>query len=190
MESPKPNSRLLPQPFGFSLLELLVVIIIISALLGFAIEKLLKLQVQAERSSMESLIGTLQSAIALTISEHIAKGKIPELKKYLNSNPMALLANTPVNYLGSFGGPPENPEPGSWWYEKNSQTLVYLVLNQEYFSAQSGNSGQKTRAKFKIIAVYDDNNSNGQFDQDDTLKGLRLSPSAIYQWSKNPTETF
>ncbi len=167
---------------GFSLLELVIVIIIISTLLGFAIDKLLKLQVQAERSSMESIIGTLQSAIALTISEHIAKDKIPELKKYLNSNPMTLLANSPVNYLGDFEGRPENPEPASWWYEQNSHSLVYFVLNQEHFVSQTGEKGY---AKFKIVAVYDDNNTNGRFDRRDTLKGLRLSPVAKYHWSKD-----
>ncbi len=170
---------------GFSLLELLIVIIIISALLGIAIERLLKLQVQAERSSMESMIGTLQSAIALTISEHIAKGKIPELKNYLDSNPMALLADTPVNYLGDFEGRPENPEPASWWFEQNSHSLVYFVLNQEHFVTQSGEKGH---AKFKIVAVYDDNNSNGRFDRGDVLKGMRLSSLAKYQWSTDSIE--
>ena len=176
-----PTSRL----NGFSLLELLIVIIIISALLGFAIDRLLKLQVQAERSSMEGIIGTLQSAIALTISEHIAKDKIPQLKKYLNSNPMALLADTPINYLGSFDGDPEQPEPASWWYDQNSRSLVYFVLNHEHFSVESE---QKRLAKFKIIAVYDDNNSNERFDRRDTLKGLRLSPMTKYRWSKEPIE--
>ncbi len=182
------KTSLLPQQSGFSLLELLIVIIIISALLGFAIERLLKLQVQAERSAMQSLIGTLQSSIALTISEHIAKDRIPELKKFINSNPMALLANTPVNYLGSFKNRPESPEPANWWYEQNSQTLVYFVLNQEYFSTDSKDPGQNRLAKFKIMAVYDDNNSNGRFDRNDTLKGLRLSPLAQYQWSSQAIE--
>ena len=170
---------------GFSLLELLIVIIIISTLLGFAIEKLLKLQVQAERSSMEGMIGTMQSAIALTISEHIAKDKIPELRKYLNSNPMALLADTPINYLGQFEDSPENPEPASWWYEQNSHTLVYFALNQDHFVTQSGHKGQ---TKFKIVAVYDDNNHNERFDRGDALKGLRLSPLTKYHWSKESIE--
>ena len=170
---------------GFSLLELLVVIIIISTLLGFAIEKLLKLQVQAERSTMEAMIGTLQSAIALTISEHIAKDRIPELRNYLNSNPMALLSNTPINYLGSYDTSPANPEPASWWFEQKNHELVYFVLNNDYFSTDSG---QSRHAKFKITAVYDDNNTNGQFDRGDTLKGIRLKPVTKYQWSNNSIE--
>jgi len=185
MELAGPRIRLLPQQSGFSLLELLIVIIIISTLLGFAIEKLLKLQVQAERSAMQSIIGTLQSSIALTISEHIAKDRIPELKKYLNSNPMALLSTTPVNYLGSFDRRPENPQPANWWYEQDSQTLVYYVLNQEYFSTDSK---QKRQAKFKIMPVYDDNNNNGRFDRGDTLKGLRLAPLVKYHWSNKLIE--
>jgi len=182
MQDRQPNP--IHQASGFSLLELVIVIIIISTLLGFAIDKLLKLQVQAERSSMEGMIGILQSAISLTISEHIAKGKIPALKKYLHSNPMQLLADTPVNYLGSFESQPEDPEPASWWYEQKSHSLVYFVLNQEHFVTESTDLSEKRQAKFKIVAVYDDNNSNGRFDRGDALKGMRLSPVTKYHWIK------
>jgi len=169
------------QPKGFSLLELLIVIIIISTLLGFAIARLLKLQVQAERSSMEGMVGIMQSAIALTISEHIAKDKISRLAKYVNSNPIKLLTEPPHNYLGSFEGRPDDPEHASWWYDKSSNTLCYFVLNHEHVRTESRD---KRLIKFKIMAVYDDNNSNGRFDPGDVLIGLRLAPVSKYRWQK------
>ncbi|MGD9385681.1 MAG: prepilin-type N-terminal cleavage/methylation domain-containing protein [Thioalkalispiraceae bacterium] len=168
---------------GFSLLELVIVIIIISALLAIGINKLMKLQVQAERSAMESMIGTLQSAIALTISEHIARDNIPELIRYIGSNPMELLATQPVNYKGKYPEKPKDLETASWWYNTSNRTLYYQVSNREYFST-AGN--EKGVSKFKILPVYDDINANGRFDRRDTLKGLRLSPIAEYRWLNEP----
>ena len=173
------------QQRGFSLLELVVVIIIISVLLAVAIDRLMRLQVVAERAAMETVIGHLQSAIGLTISEHIAKDRIPELTKYIDSNPMALLADTPVNYLGSVAGTPKIIETGSWWYDTNSRTLVYHVGNPQNFLSEGPENGL---AKFKIRPVYDDNNHNGRFDRGDTLVGLKLSPLARYRWLNEPVD--
>lgn len=173
------------QQRGFSLLELVVVIIIISVLLAMAMDRLMKLQVVAEQAAMENIIGHLQSAIGLTISEHIAKGQIPELNKYIETNPMDLLADTPVNYLGSFPNIPKNIETGSWWYANDSKTLVYHVGNPEYFLSEGPENGL---AKFKIRPVYDDNNHNGRFDRGDTLVGLKLTPLARYRWLNEPID--
>jgi len=167
------------------MLELVVVIIIISTLLAIGISKLMKLQVQAERSSVENVVGTLQSAIALTISEHIARGQIPQLRKYIGSNPMALLAAQPVNYKGSFSQRPKSLELASWWYNRSNRYLYYQVANQEYFSTEGA---EKEVIKFKILAVYDDINGNRRFDRDDSLKGLRLTPVAKHQWLNEPID--
>ena len=167
------------------MLELVVVIIIISTLLAIGISKLMKLQVQAERASVENIVGSLQSAIALTISEHIAKGRISQLKKYVNSNPMALLAAQPVNYKGSFSQTPKNLELASWWYNRSNHYLYYQVANREYFSTEGA---EKEVIKFKILAVYDDINSNRRYDRGDSLKGLRLTPVSKHQWLNEPID--
>ena len=180
----RPSTRT-PQAHGFSMLELLVVIIIISVLLAIALDRLMKLQVVAERAAMENIVGHLQSAISLTIGEHIAKDKIPDLDKYINSNPMELLADAPVNYLGSFAETPKNIETTSWWYDTTSKSLVYHVGNPEYFQSEGQENGV---AKFKIRPVYDDNNHNGRFDRGDTLVGLKLTPLAKYRWLNEPID--
>lgn len=165
------------------MLELLVVIIIISLLLAIAIDRLMKVQVVAERASMETIIGHLQSAISLTIGEHVAQDRIPELNRYIDSNPMLLLADTPVNYAGSFDKPPQNIEKGIWWFEQDTKTLVYRVGNPEYFEVSNSEKGL---VKFKIQPVYDDKNRNGKFDRDDKLVGLKLAPLYKYRWSNEP----
>jgi prepilin-type N-terminal cleavage/methylation domain-containing protein len=169
---------------GFTLIELVVVIIIISGLLYFAFDRLLKLEVQAERASMQQIIGTLNSAIAMTISQHIADDNIAGLRHYIDSNPMDLLAQTPPAYLGSFAGqPPQLPKGVSWYYERPSHTLVYVTGSPAYFVSDGP---EKSVTKLKIIPVYDDNNRNGQFDAGDTLVGLKLAATAPYHWHNEP----
>lgn len=168
---------------GFTYLELVIVIIIISTLLYFAIDRLLKLQVAAEQAAMQQTIGILQSALALTIAEHIARDDIPGLKKYVNTNPMALLAEVPVNYQGEQPQAQADFSLGNWYYHKERKVLIYQVLNPEYFTV---NGTPANAAEFKIIPVYDDNNRNGRFDDRDTLKGLSLKAVAPYQWRNEP----
>ena len=48
---------------GFSLLELLIVIVIISVLLVVAIDRLLILRFEAERATVRTVIGALRSAL-------------------------------------------------------------------------------------------------------------------------------
>ncbi len=170
---------------GFTYLELVIVIIIISTLLYFAVDRLLRLEVEAERTSMQQVIGIMQSAMALAMAEHIAKGDIPGLKKYVNTNPMNLLAQQPENYHGAHKTEPDSLPGGSWYFHTPSKSLIYRVRNQTYFVTASN---RHDRAELKILPVYDDNNRNGRFDAGDTLKGLRLQAVETYQWLSEPLD--
>jgi prepilin-type N-terminal cleavage/methylation domain-containing protein len=171
---------------GFTLIELVVVIIIISGLLYFAFERLLKLEVQAERASMQLVIGNINSAIGLVISQHIADDDIPGLRKYVDSNPMALLAQTPPQYLGSFAGPPPKlPKGVHWYYDQTRHSLVYVTGSPRYFQSDGP---KKNVTELKILPVYDDNNANGRFDAGDTLVGLKLAATAPYHWYNEPIQ--
>ncbi len=169
----------LPRQQGFTLLELVVVISIISTLLYVAIDRLLKLQVTAEQAVVDQTVGNLQSALALTIAEHIAHGNIPGLKEYVGSNPVKLLAQTPLSYHGYLTGEHAELPGGSWYYRTDTKSLIYQVANQEYFTRPDKDLAQ---IEFKIYPVYDDNNHNGRFDAGDTLKGLTLKSIHPYRW--------
>ncbi len=170
---------------GFTYLELVIVILIISGLLYFAIERLLKLQVVAERAAVEQIIGQLQSAIALTIGEHIVNHDIKGLRRYVSTNPMNLLSETPLNYLGKFASQPEPIEKASWWYDQTRHYLVYQVANKHYFQSDGP---EKSVILLKIRPVYDDINSNRRFDRRDVLKGLKLRPQFSYKWLNEPLD--
>ena len=85
---------------GFSLIELLVVVLIVSILMVVAISRLLALQVDAERVVMESTVGAVRSAMGIKVAEFIVKQKVSALPAYESKNPMSLLAEVPKNYLG------------------------------------------------------------------------------------------
>lgn len=168
---------------GFSLLELVIVIVIISVLLVMAISRLLALQVDAERVTMETVAGTLRSAIGIKVAETIVNMKVADLQDRVGSNPMDLLAETPHNYLGERDGvDPATLEDGNWYFDRQAKVLVYLVRNKGFFS---GGLPNPPRARFALRLVYSDKNGNGVFDPGvDAIEGLRLSPVETYSWSR------
>jgi prepilin-type N-terminal cleavage/methylation domain-containing protein len=168
---------------GFSLLELVIVIVIISVLLVVAISRLLAVMVDAERVTMETVAGTLRSAVGIKVAESIVKARVSELPALEGSNPMALLAETPHNYLGELdGADPAQLEDGNWYYDKREKALVYLVRHKGYFS---GGQPNPPRARFAVRLVYSDSNGNGVFSPGvDEIQGLRLSAMEPYSWSR------
>jgi general secretion pathway protein G len=168
---------------GFSLLELVIVIVIISVLLVVAISRLLAVMVDAERVTMETVAGTLRSAVGIKVAESIVRARVADLPALEGSNPMALLAETPHNYLGELdGADPAQLEDGNWYYDKREKALVYLVRHKGYFS---GGQPNPPRARFAVRLVYSDSNGNGVFSPGvDEIQGLRLSAMEPYSWSR------
>jgi general secretion pathway protein G len=182
-QDPRGQGCFKPCNGGFSLLELVVVIVIISVLMVLAISRLLALMVEAERVTMETVAGTLRSAIGMKVAESIVQSKLSELPALAGSNPMALLAETPRNYLGELdGADPARLEDGNWYFDKRDKALVYLVRNKVYFV---GGLAGPSRARFTVKLVYSDKNGNGVFDAGvDEIQGLRLGPMESYSWSR------
>lgn len=169
--------------FGFSLFELLVVVVIISILFVVAISRLISLQVDAERVVMESTVGAIRSGLGIKVAESIVRQNIAGLPAYEGRNPVNLLAEVPKNYLGELEGVDlYSLERGNWYFDLPSQTLVYLVDNTGYFS---GGVDEPPRVRFKIRLVYTDVNGNGAYDSGvDAIEGLRLVTMEPYQWKK------
>lgn len=166
---------------GFSLLELVIVIVIISVLIVVAISRLIALQEAAERASMESVVGTLRSAIGIRVATHIVKQNIPGLRRLVSTNPMDQLAQLPKNYLGVFDRPdPNTLEDGNWYFDRDKGILVYLVRSKVRFK---GGKDNPPRARFRIRPVFTDRNRNGRYDPGrERIEGLSLSPVEPYTW--------
>jgi prepilin-type N-terminal cleavage/methylation domain-containing protein len=162
---------------GFSLLELVIVIAIMSVLITVAISKLLALQVDAERVSVETLVGTLRSALGIKVAEQYARQNFAGIRALGGSNPMERLAQLPGNYLGVLDSPdPATLPDGNWYYDARCRCLVYLVRNKGYFS---GGLANPARARFAVQVVY----SQSQADGARHVEGIRFEPLEKYRWT-------
>lgn len=163
---------------GFTFLELVVVISIISILGVVALNYYYKLMVDVERTSMAHDLGVMRSAIGIQVAGHFVSGNMAGLNKLIDSNPMDLLAEKPNNYLGVISHYKlEEIEKGSWFYDNRSQTLIYLVRNQLYFETELA---QPARARFKVFPVYSDREHKGGVKK--YLSGLTLKEIEPYRW--------
>ena len=163
---------------GFTFLELVVVITIISALGVIALNYYYKLLVDVERTSMEHDLGVMRSAISLQFAGYYVAGDLAGLNKLVDSNPMDLLAEKPKNYLGVISHYKiEDIEKGSWFYDSREETLIYLVRNQLYFESRLA---EPARARFKIFPVYSDRAGDGK----KYISGLTLKELESYRWLK------
>lgn len=166
---------------GFSLLELLIVIVIVSVLLVVAIERLLVLRFEAERAGVQTVIGAMRSALYIEFAAAAARGEIGRMDKARGSNPMAHLAEKPEAYVGEFYGPdPKVFEPGTWYFDQRDRALVYVVRFPQQFTTPLAGP---PRLRLMIEPDYDDLDRNGRFDAGrDPVRGLKLVPLEPFYW--------
>ncbi|HEB58027.1 MAG TPA: prepilin-type N-terminal cleavage/methylation domain-containing protein [Gammaproteobacteria bacterium] len=166
---------------GFTYLELIVVIIIISTLFLFAVDRLLRLRVQAEAARLAYTIGGLEVALSMQMAEMAARGEFHRLPRLAGKNPMDWLQQPPENYAGVVDSVEGlTLEPGKWVFDRRRGELVYRVRYAEYFQPEQGLS---TNVRLKVLLVFADKNGNGRFERPpDDLYGVRLQNLTPYRW--------
>ncbi len=166
---------------GFSLLELIVVIVIVAILFGLALNHLLKWRVTAEQASVHRLIAEMRGAIKLQVASQYAKGQLHNIVTLVGNNPLNFASETPDSYIGEQDSPNiETVEPGHWVFDTSKKLLIYRVRYPDYFTTKL--KGTK-RIEFKVLLVYTDKNGNNQFNIGvDTIEGLRLHSANTYSW--------
>ena len=166
---------------AFSLLELLIVIVIISILLVVAVERLLRLRFEAERTMVQSVIAAMKSGLYVEFAAAAAGGQEARINSAPGSNPMLRLSERPESYAGEFfGADPKLFEPGTWYFDTRERALVYLVRFPEQFVSPLGDP---PRVRLKVEPDYDDLDRNGRFDPGrDPVRGLKLVPLEPYHW--------
>ena len=167
---------------GFTLLELVIVIAILSVLLTVAISRFLALQADAEKAAMDTMLGTLRSALGIKVAELIVKQELGGVGVLVGSNPVDRLAEAPSNYLGAVtDADPSTLPSGSWYFDTRSRALVYVVRNKGHFT---GGVADPPRARFAVQPAYVDRNRNGSYDPGvDAIEGLRLKALEPYAWT-------
>ena len=166
---------------AFSLLELLIVIVIVSVLVVMAIDRLLRLRFEAERVTVQSVIGAMRSGLYVEFAAAAAGGKGARIDSAAGSNPMLRLSERPDGYAGEFfGADPALFEPGTWYFDTRDRALVYVVRFPEQFvTPLSG----PPRVRLAVEPDYDDLDRNGRFDPGrDPVRGLKLVPLEHFYW--------
>jgi prepilin-type N-terminal cleavage/methylation domain-containing protein len=179
---PQPERwRYMSKNRGFSLLELVVVLTIIGVLIAIALDKLPVWQAEAERTAMESVTGSLRSALGIKVASYIVQNDMAGIRALAGSNPMEQLAETPNNYLGVKGGAERAVVGGgNWFFDASTRQLVYRVRNAEV----PGAPGVSGEVRFEVQLVFEDRNRNGFYEAAiDRLNGVRLAEVQSYAWS-------
>lgn len=165
---------------GFTLLELVVVIVVISILGLFAIDRIFALRVAAEQASVKQLVGTIKSALGLEVARLALDGNMSAVAKLDKSNPLLLLSQLPHNYIGEKKNSKNIIQPGVWYFDKNQKALVYNITYSENFKTTLKGL---PRIRHRIKLVYSDRNKNRRFDlRTDGIAGLDLVPINKYSW--------
>ncbi len=116
MMAPSPPAR--PRTRGFTLIELVLVILILGILASIAIPAYVNLSKNAEQASMEHTTGIIASALKIRSSKLLLDG-LP----VTSHNPFDDLATKPNNYAGAFGDVDlSNCPPGNWAYQIGNGT--------------------------------------------------------------------
>jgi type II secretory pathway pseudopilin PulG len=158
-----------------------IVIVIVSLLAVIATDRLLKLRFEAERVTVESVVGGMRSALYIDFAAAAARGQTERIDTALGSNPMLRLSEKPGSYAGEFYGPdPAVFAPGTWYFDTRDHAIVYIVRFPEQFV--TGLNGPP-RARFTVEPDYEDIDGNGRFDPGrDPVLGLKLVPLEPYSW--------
>ena len=169
-----------PGQRGFTLLELIVVIIIISILGLVAVSRFWQWSVAAERANLQTVVGAIRTALGLETTRLAMRQQLKQLPRLVGTNPMKLLAQTPNHYMGEIKNEKQIVPGGNWYFDVSSNLLVYRLKYTNGFS--TGLTGTP-RIRYRIKLVYTDNNHNGRYDRGiDDIGGLDLVTAEPYRW--------
>ena len=132
-------------------IELAVTFVLIFVFIRVVIDAIWELRVQAEKTHVEWMVGTLNSAIGMEIARRAISGGIEALALLDGSNPMDLLEKKPDNYFGTFDEVDLEhfsiPE-GSWYFDMVQRVLYYKVSQNDDFRTTF--QSQPPRIRFSL----------------------------------------
>ncbi|MDH4133198.1 MAG: type II secretion system GspH family protein [Gammaproteobacteria bacterium] len=158
---------------GFSLFELVLVLTLIGVLIAVAIDRLPVWQGEAERAAVETVAGSLRSALSIKVASYIARGETARIAELEASNPVEQLAEIPANYLGQrLNAGDSGIESGNWYFDASTRELVYRVR----YGAVDRTTPVSAEMRYAVELAYEDRNRNGRYDaQMDRAEGVRLT---------------
>ena len=167
---------------GFTLIELVVVIIVISTLGAVLLDRMWSYQEAAEKAAMEQLAGTLRSALHFQIADRLLNGKAADMAELARDNPMDWLAEPPANYVGDRFAPKIGTvSRGSWYFDLKDRHLVYLVSRGEHFVP---NQQGRKEVRYVVRLIFTQNKAKADAKSADIqfVNGVILALVQPYTW--------
>jgi prepilin-type N-terminal cleavage/methylation domain-containing protein len=150
---------------GFTLIELVVIIVVLGILAAIAIPKLFSVTKEAEKASVNTMLANLESALSAYTAKQFVNGQPIAVH-----NPFDDLSNVPSNYKGANDPVTTvNTPNGSWSWRPTGNWIMY---NPKTSVTGGWNNGEP----FIIYQVQ------VVTDGADTV-GLRLNTTPIYTYT-------
>ena len=173
MRTPNPTRR---SP-GFSLVEFIVVLVVVSIISAILLDRVKFYQEQAEKTTMEATAAAIQAALHLRMAGYLASGEDPAVQRLARENPMDWVARRPENYAGAFDPLAARALPdGTWYYDLSDRTLVYRV---HYGRAFEPDAQGRKEVRFRANVEY------GRLEASSNLMGIKrieFVPVRPYEW--------
>lgn len=165
---------------GFSLFELVLVIIIVAILMVLFVSRVIFYQEQAEKTAMIEVANAIQSALTMQYGQILTKGQASDVAFLSTDNPMNWLQKKPVNYAGEFYDPtPLTVASGNWMFDLRSRHLIYVPGNTSHFTP--GRDGKKW-IRFHAAVKYEPSRLPSLQNAPAELTGIVFEPVEPYVW--------
>ncbi|MFA5826535.1 MAG: type II secretion system protein [Gallionellaceae bacterium] len=165
---------------GFSLIELIIVIAVISILMSIFLERVWYYQEMAEKTAMQEDVGAIQSALTLQHGKNYVRGNKESISLLATENPVKWLQKPPRNYAGEFYDPsPLKLAPGSWVFDLKAHELIYVLDQSQHFVP--GKEGKKW-IRFHVNVQYEQVVRGGEAEGGKELVGTVFEPKEPLRW--------
>ncbi len=165
---------------GFTLLELVVVIVIIGVLLVVAVNRLFPYLDEAERVSVLSIESQLKNTLVMEAAQRIVRGQSSTIGELEQVNPMSLLLQAPDNYIGERRAAADSLPERRWYFDSERKRLVYRI-GEPYTPA--ARDKHWNNPEFEVRVIFQDRDADGVFSPTkDELYGVRLLRMAGSEW--------
>jgi prepilin-type N-terminal cleavage/methylation domain-containing protein len=160
---------------GFTLFELVVCIVIISAAAAMLLVRLSHYQEIAERIAMESTVRLVKTGLQMRLAELIITHREAQAPVLEMANPVLWLEEKPANYGGAYRLP---VRPGTWYFDERLRQLVYVVNTGNRLELDSGPGERMLRFRAKL--VKDRLEMGG--GPVEAVSGITVAAVTLYRW--------
>jgi len=162
-------------PRGFTLLELVVCLLVFSALVTVLLERLAYYQELAEKAAMESTARVVKTGLQIRLAQLIITNRQAEAAVLERGDPVQWLEVRPANYGGAWREP---AEPGNWYFDAPRRELVYVARTGNRLEIDGRPDGRQLR--FQVRLLKDTVRVAG--GQVESVTGVTLLPVLPYRW--------